>query len=206
MRSWRGYRLAAVPSKRLVVCFTPRRDLSKKRRRTMRISRAAELALVAVLLCLVAASVAAVGPADARSNGPTATKSRAAGTLSTRVVINGFTAVGKRVVGRGTAISQFTDAAGKTSVTQKRFWLRISESHRGRQTQGASAVQQLPLCHVLTLEVGEVDLTLAGLHAILRAFNPDEPIKVDIQADAEGGVLGRLFCDLAAGGGALTTP
>jgi len=171
----------------------------------MRISRAADTALVAVLLCLVAALVAVVGPADARTSGPTATNSRVAGTLSTRVVINDFEAVGKRVVGRGTAISRFTDAAGTTTVTQKQFWLRISESHHGRQQQGISDVQQVPLCHVLLLEIGEVDLTLAGLHAILRAFNPDEPIQVRIQADSEGGVLGRLFCDLAAGGGALPT-
>ncbi|MFL5937831.1 MAG: hypothetical protein ACJ76U_13445, partial [Gaiellaceae bacterium] len=65
--------------------------------------------------------------------------------------------------------------------------------------------QEEPLCHVLLLEVGEVDLTLAGLHAILRAFNPDEPIQVRIQARRSGGVLGRLFCDLAQGGGALPT-
>ena len=169
----------------------------------MRTSRAANTALVVLLLCLVAALVAVVGPADARSSGPTATNSSVAGTLSTRVVIDGFEADGKRVVGRGTAISQFTDAAGKTSVTREPFWLRISESHHAKR--GVSSAQQLPLCHVLLLEVGEVDLTLAGLHAILKAFNPDEPIQVRIQADREHGVLGRLFCDLAAGGAALPT-
>ena len=181
----------------------------------MRISRAAYPALLVVLLCFVAGVATAVRSADARSTGPAATTSKVAGTLSTRVVINRFKAVGKRVVGRGTAISRYTDAAGVTSTSRKSFWLRISERvnrprhtpkrHTRQHQRSLSAVQQLPLCHILLLEVGEVDLTLAGLHATLKAFNPDEPIQVHIQADQEGGVLGRLFCDLAAGGGALPT-
>jgi hypothetical protein len=181
----------------------------------MRISRAVYPTLLVVLLCVVTGVGTAVRAADAHTTRPAATTSKVAGTLSTHVVINGFKAVGKRVVGRGTAISRYTDAAGVTSTSRKQFWLRISERHMGQgqtpqhhtrgQQRSVAAAQQLPLCHVLLLEVGEVDLTLAGLHAILKAFNPDEPIQVRIQADREGGVLGRLFCDLAGGGGALPT-
>jgi hypothetical protein len=173
----------------------------------MRISRAAYLAMLAILACIVAAVAAFVRPADARSTAPTATASKVAGTVSARMVINRFRAVGKRVVGHGTVISTYKDANGATSVKRKPFRLAIRERHNGRnrQQQGWSGAQQEPLCHVLLLEVGEVDLTLAGLHAILRAFNPEEPIQVRIQADREGGVLGRLFCDLAQGGGALST-
>jgi hypothetical protein len=180
----------------------------------MRISRAVYPASLVVLLCFVAGAATAVRAADARSTSPAATTSKVAGTLSTHVVINRFKAVGKRVVGRGTVISRYTDAAGVTSTSRKPYWLRISERtrkphtpqrHTRRQHRSLAAAQQLPLCHILLLEVGEVDLTLAGLHAILKAFNPDEPIQVRIQADQEGGVLGRLFCDLAAGGGALPT-
>jgi hypothetical protein len=172
----------------------------------MRYSRAVFPALLAVLLCTFAASAALVRPADARSTAPTASASKVAGTLSARMVINRFRAVGKRVVGQGTVISTYKDAAGATSVSRKPFRLSIRERHMRRQ-QGWSSVQQepVPLCHVLLLEVGEVDLTLAGLHAILRAFNPEEPIQVRIQANRAGGVLGRLFCDLAEGGGALST-
>ena len=172
----------------------------------MRYSRAVYPAVLAILVCLVAALAAAVRPADARPTAPTAGASKVAGTLSARMVINRFRAVGKRVVGQGTVISTYKDAAGATSVRRKPFRLTISERHT-RQQQGWSGVQQepAPLCHVLLLEVGEVDLTLAGLHAILRAFNPEEPIQVRIQAAREGGVLGRLFCDLAQGGGALST-
>ena len=170
----------------------------------MRISRAAQSASLVVLLCIFAALAAVVRTADARPTGPTASTSKVAGTVSTRVVINRFRAVKKRVVGQGTVISTYTDAAGVTSVSRKPFRLTIRERH-SRQRQTWSAAQQEPLCHILFLEIGEVDLTLAGLHATLRAFNPGEPIQVRIQADRAGGVLGRLFCDLAQGGGVAPT-
>ena len=170
----------------------------------MRISRAAYPASLAVLVCIFAALAAVVRSADARPTAPTAGASKVAGTVSARMVLNRFRAVGKRVVGQGTVISTYKDAAGATSVKRKSFRLTIRERHT-RQRHAWSGVQQEPLCHILFLEVGEVDLTLAGLHATLRAFNPDEPIQVRIQARREGGVLGRLFCDLAQGGGALTT-
>jgi hypothetical protein len=170
----------------------------------MRISRAVLPASLLVLACIFAALAAVGSTADARPTAPTAGASKVAGTVSARMVINRFRAVGKRVVGQGTVISTYKDAAGVTSVKRKPFRLTIRERHT-RQRQTWSAVQQEPLCHILLLEVGEVDLTLAGLHATLRAFNPDEPIQVRIQADREGGVLGRLFCDLAQGGGALST-
>jgi hypothetical protein len=175
----------------------------------MRYSRAVFPALLAVLVCTFAAFAAVVRTADARTTAPTAPTagaSKVAGKLATRVVINRFKAVGKRVVGRGTVISRYTDTAGVTSVTRKPFRLAIRERHNRRMSTW-SAVQQEPepLCHVLLLEVGEVDLTLAGLHAILRAFNPAEPIQVRIQAQRSGGILGRLFCDLAQGGGVLST-
>jgi hypothetical protein len=174
----------------------------------MRISRAVHPASFAVLVCILAALAAVVRTADARPTAPTAGASKVAGTVSARMVINRFRAVGKRVVGQGTVITTYKDAAGVTSVKRKPFRLTIRERHNGRIRRHytwSGVQQEEPLCHVLLLEVGEVDLTLAGLHAILRAFNPDEPIQVRIQARRSGGVLGRLFCDLAQGGGALPT-
>ena len=168
----------------------------------MRNLRAVYPAVAVVLLCIFAALAAVVRPADARSTAPTAGASKVAGTVSARMVINRFRAVGKRVVGQGTVISTYKDAAGVTTVKRKPFRLTIRERHSRRW---AAVQQEEPLCHILFLEVGEVDLTLAGLHAILRAFNPGEPIQVRIQARRSGGVLGRLFCDLAQGGGALPT-
>jgi hypothetical protein len=178
----------------------------------MRFSRAVYPALIAVVLCAFAALAGLVRSADASPaaptapTAPTARTSKVAGTVATRVVLNRFKAVGKRVVGRGTVISRYTDTAGITRVTRKPFRLAIRERHNRRMSTWSAFQQEPePLCHVLILEVGEVDLTLAGLHAILRAFNPDEPIQVRIQAQRSGGVLGRLFCDLAQGGGVLST-
>ena len=92
-----------------------------------------------------------------------------------------------------------------TTVKRKAFRLTIRERHLRKRMALSSVQQEEPLCHILFLEVGEVDLTLAGLHATLRAFNANEPIQVRIQARRSGGVLGRLFCDLSQGGGALST-
>jgi hypothetical protein len=172
---------------------------------TMRISRAAYPASLAVLVCIFAALAGVVRAADARPTGPTAGASKVAGTVSARMVINRFRAVGKRVVGQGTVISTYKDASGGVSVKRKPFRLTIRERHSRQQHTWSAVQQEEPLCHILFLEVGEVDLTLAGLHATLRAFNPDEPITVRIQARRSGGVLGRLFCDLAGTGGALPT-
>jgi hypothetical protein len=135
---------------------------------------------------------------------PTAGVSKVAGTVSTRMVIDRFTAVGKRVVGQGTVVSTFTDMAGATSVKRKSFRLTIAK-RRAPQQQRLFGVQQETLCQILFLEIGEVDLTLAGLHVIARAFNPDEPIRLRLQARRSGGILGRLFCDLAEGGGVASS-
>jgi hypothetical protein len=167
----------------------------------MRISKGTRLALTALLVCILAGLAALVQPANAGQTAPTATGSTAStvlGTVSTRMELNRFTRVGRRVVGRGTVVSTFRDTAGKTTVRRKHFWIRIREqSYR---------FQQDTMCHILFLEIGEVDLTLAGLHAILRSANPGEPVQLRLQARREGGILGRLFCDLTQGGGALATP
>ena len=70
----------------------------------MRNLRAVFPAVAVVLLCVFAAFAAVVRPADASSTAPTAGASKVAGTVSARMVINRFRAVGKRVVGQGTVI------------------------------------------------------------------------------------------------------
>jgi hypothetical protein len=162
----------------------------------MSIPRAVRWALV-VLICALSAIAALAHAENAGSTRPAAVTSTVAGTLSTRVVINRFTAVGRKVVGLGTATSTYTDANGVKSVRRKHFWASI-RSHRN--VQQASTV-----CQILFLEIGEVDLTLAGLHAFLRAANPDEPIRLRLQADDAGGILGRLFCQLASAKATLAT-
>ncbi|HVD26088.1 MAG TPA: hypothetical protein VNB86_08865, partial [Gaiellaceae bacterium] len=81
----------------------------------MRIPRAVYPAAAVVLLCIFAGLAAVVRTADARPTGPTAGASKVAGTVSARMVINRFRAVGKRVIGQGTVISTYKDAAGVTT-------------------------------------------------------------------------------------------
>ena len=165
----------------------------------MRTTWALRVVLFAVV-CAIAAGAAMVHRATANSSAsaaPAAPMSRVAGTVSERVVVNRFRAIGRKVVGLGTATSTYTDANGVKTVKRKHFWMSI-RSHR--TVHQASAV-----CQILFLEIGEVDLTLAGLHAFLRAANPDEPIRLRLQADDAGGILGRLFCQLASAQATLAT-
>src|SRR5919204_231445 len=125
------------------------------------------------LVCGIAAGAAMVHRATASSSASAASAapmSRVAGTVSAQVVVNRFRAIGRKVVGLGTATSTYTDANGVKTVKRKHFWMSI-RSHR--TVHQASAV-----CQILFLEIGEVDLTLAGLHAFLRAANPGDPIRL----------------------------
>jgi hypothetical protein len=164
----------------------------------MRISKSTAIVLTAFVICGLAGLAALVQPASAgpaSASAPAAPASTVAGTVTTRMSITRFVAVGKRVVGRGTVVTTYRNIAGKTTVKRRSFWIRIREQ--------SFQLQQTPLCHILFLEIGEVDLVLAGLHAFLRSANPGEPIQLRLQARREGGILGRLFCDLTEGGGAL---
>jgi len=119
--------------------------------------------------------------------------------MSARVVIDHFRAVGRKVVGVGTATSTFVNPNGAKTIKRKHFWASI-RAKRGKQTQQATAT-----CQILFLEIGEVDLTLAGLHAWLRAADPTQPIQLRLQADDTGGILGKLFCQLANSKSVLAT-
>jgi len=115
-----------------------------------------------------------------------------AGSVDTRMVIKRFSAVGRRIVGRGVAISTLRNANGVvTSTTQKSFGITLRTS-RGRLLQ-----QTQETCQILFLELEELDLTLLGLRVFLRGAVPGEPVRLKLSAIRENGVLGRLFCDLA---------
>ncbi len=152
------------------------------------------LAFVAAAVCALAGLAALVHPASAAPTRSAVATTSVAGTVSTRLTLRRFSAVGRRVVGHGTVVSTFRNPSGATSVRRKQFRLTI------RQVQ-----QQGEMCHILFLELGELDLTLAGLHATLRAADASQPIQLRLQARRRGGILGRLFCNLTQGGGALAT-
>jgi hypothetical protein len=152
---------------------------------TSRVVRAALLLLV----CSLAAVAALTLSPQAASTAGAAPSSRVAGTISTRLVLDRFVAVGRRVVGRGTVVSKWRDMHGITTVKRKHFRLTIRAPKHAQQAQ--------TVCQILFLELGELDLTLAGLHVTLHAFDPNEPVRLNLSADDEHGVLGRLFCQLA---------
>src|ERR1044072_5766925 len=152
----------------------------------MRTTWAARVAVLA-LLCALAAAAAMAHRATAASSAsaaPAATTSRVAGTMSARVVIDHFRAVVRKVVGVGTATSTFVNPKGAKTIKRKHFWASI-RAKRGKQSQQATTT-----CQILYLEIGEVDLTLAGLHAWVRAADPTQPIQLRLQAYDTGGILG----------------
>jgi hypothetical protein len=161
-------------------------------------SNRARMALAALLVFALGGVAALVQPADARVTRPEAPQGKLLGTVTTQMSITRFTAIGRRVVGRGLVVSTFRDTAGRTTVKRRYFRLTI------RTRTYPMSVQQT-MCHILFLEIGEVDLILAGLHATLRSANPGEPIQLRLQAHREGGILGRLFCDLTQARGLMAT-
>jgi hypothetical protein len=162
----------------------------------MSISRAARAALL-LLVCGLAAVVAAFGPVSNQgSSAAAAPTSKVAGTIATRLTIDRFRAVGRKVVGLGTVVSTWRSASGHRTVKRKHFRFQI---------RGGRAMSAQEECQILFLEIGDLDLTLAGLHVTLHAFDPTEPVRLRLSAIRENGVLGRLFCDLAQSGGLLQT-
>jgi hypothetical protein len=169
----------------------------------MNMSRARRLAFLG-FVCTLATFAALVNAGSAGSTAqqvaPQAPTSKIVGTETTRVIINGFRNVGRRVVGRGTEVATFRNSAtGLTTVRRKHFRLTI------RTWQQAQLQQTGTVCSILFLELGDLDLTLAGLHATLHAADPTEPVRLTLQADDQGGILGRLFCQLSRAGGTLAT-
>ena len=164
---------------------------------TSRGLRLARLACFGLLMCALAVFAALVKPAAADSAAAQVPASKVAGVVTTRLYINGFRAVGRKVVGRGTAIESFTNSVGRKTVRRKHFRIAIGTRV---QTQQAGTT-----CPILFLQLGELDLTLAGLHAVLHAADPTQPVELRLSADDAGGILGKLFCQLANASGVLGT-
>jgi hypothetical protein len=170
----------------------------------MSTSRAARAVLLLIICGLASAAALVNTPSATSTAGPlgsmggTSPMSVVAGTVGTRLVFDRFRAVGRKVVGQGTAVSTWRSADGRTTVKRKHFSLTIRGSKR--HTQQAQTV-----CPILDLTLGELDLTLAGLHVTLLPADPSQPIHLQLTADDTHGVLGRLFCQLANGRGVLGT-
>jgi hypothetical protein len=118
--------------------------------------------------------------------------STVAGTVSTRLIFDRFKAVGRKVVGQGTVVSRWRSVDGRTTVKRKHFSLTIRGSKHSQT-----------VCQILDLTLGQLDLTLAGLHVTLLPADPSQPIHLQLTADDTHGVLGRLFCELANSRGVM---
>jgi hypothetical protein len=161
-------------------------------------ARAVRLALLAVLVCTLAVFAGSVNAASAGPTAPQLPTSKVVGVETTRMVINRFRAVGRKVVGRGTVIATFKGTTGRKSIKRRHFNVTIRTARMQQHQAGAT-------CQILFLQLGELDLTLAGLHAVLHAADPTQPVELRLSADDAGGILGRLFCQLANASGVLGT-
>ena len=65
----------------------------------------------------------------------------------------------------------------------------------------AQASQAVPSCQVLDLILGPLHLDLLGLVVDLYGPTKTQPVEVHVTANPAGGVLGAVFCKLAAGQG-----
>jgi hypothetical protein len=99
-------------------------------------------------------------------------------TLRVRLVVDRFVARDGRIAAVGTAGAVLVDP-----VTGQRV----------RQSQHVTfAVRRGASCSILQLTLDKLDLTLLGLNVHL------DKVKLDVTGQRSGGVLGRLFCSLAA--------
>lgn len=62
-----------------------------------------------------------------------------------------------------------------------------------------------PVCPVLDLTLGPLNLNLLGLFVDLYGPTPNAPVTVTITADPNGGTLGKLFCQLSSEAQASST-
>jgi hypothetical protein len=129
--------------------------------------------LVLALLGLLALLAPAAAEARAKS------AARGDGTVTVDVKIKRFAVMGRKVVARGVLTSR-VQGAGESEAARKRVTFAVA-AQRGR-------------CHVLTLNLDDLQLDLLGLRVDLSEVN----LLIRAIPRGEGsGVLGRLFCALS---------
>jgi hypothetical protein len=131
---------------------------------------------VAVLLAgfLTAMALASTPPSGSTSGGEAPQKVRGKVTVGVRV--DRFVAHGRRLDAQGIVKAVLTDNAGHHKVVRERVTLAA-------KTGGG--------CQILHLRLDKLDLTLLGLNAHL------DKVVLDLTGKRSGGVLGKLFCQLA---------
>ena len=130
-----------------------------------------------LLVLAVLGLLALLAPAAAEARAKSA--ARGDGTVTVDVKIKRFAVMGRKVVARGVLTSR-VQGAGESQAARKRVTFAV-DAQRGR-------------CHVLTLNLDDLQLDLLGLRVDLSEVN------LLIRAIPRGqgsGVLGRLFCALS---------
>lgn len=79
----------------------------------------------------------------------------------------------------------------------------VHEQEQGSSSRASTRQGQAPppppdACHVLDLLLGPLDLDLLGLVVELYGATENDPIRVNVVADPNGGEMGRTFCQLSA--------
>lgn len=149
----------------------------------------------AVISALVAAgAVAALATPSSQS----ATVQRAGaqkGSMGVQLHVSRFVKSGHSLIAKGRAVITYRSASGTPTVKSRPFSAHASVVRRAVATAAGTTTT----CPVLTLELDQVSLDLLGLHVDLSK------VLLTVTADPNGGVLGKLFCNLASGKTALAS-
>ena len=136
--------------------------------------------LLAVLTAVLAGGFAT---AAATASGGSSAQAQAAGRMQIQLQVTKFIRNGRHLLAKGTAVATYTRQGSSPAVTRTPFTARVAV---GGQAKSPSAP-----CPVLTLQIDQLSLDLLGLHVDLSK------VILTITANANEGVLGKLFCQVA---------
>jgi hypothetical protein len=156
-------------------------------------------ALTALIVSLTVAQGAAAGntgtasglpagvPASAAPGDELATTvATTAGKVHLQFKVRRFVVRNGRLLARTLVTASYLGSDGQTATTSKVVLMRA--------TVPAARALSRHICQVLLLRLEALELNLLGLKIELQ-----EPLVLRITANRRGGILGRLFCSLAAG-------
>jgi hypothetical protein len=137
-----------------------------------------------VLVLILAACTLGAVAATARAAAPTAEVTQPQAQVHVGFTLNRFVKQGKGLVALGAVTTTATAPDGTLQTATKPFRARVV-------AHGIRGLAAKAPCSVLDLELDKLALTLLGLNVNL------DKVVLTIKADASGGALGSLFCQLA---------
>ncbi len=149
-----------------------------------------------VLAALLAAGAVTAVATSGIDSGQAAVAGSPMGTVGVKLNVSKFVKSGTRLIAKGTAVATYTPQSGRPTVVTHPFSARVTVPRLARRGMQA---QQPAVCPVLTLQLDQLALDLLGLHVDLSK------VILTITANPDGGILGKLFCNLADGKTSLAT-